>query len=119
MGYTDKEKQREYQRNWKANRRAEYLKDKSCVRCGSTKDLEVDHIDPSQKVSHNVWSWTEAKRNAELAKCQILCNKCHNDKTQKHREDNMVHGLSMYRNRNCRCDICKAAKSEDNAKRYI
>lgn len=44
-------------------------------------NLEVDHIDPDQKISHKVWSWAKPRRDAELAKCQVLCNKCHKNKT--------------------------------------
>lgn len=113
MGYTDEEKKREYQRNWIANRKSDYLKDKFCVECESKNNLEIDHIDPEQKVSHRIWSWTEARRLAELAKCQILCKTCHNDKTQKYREENMKHGISMYRSKKCRCEICREAKRQE------
>jgi 5-methylcytosine-specific restriction endonuclease McrA len=113
MGYIDVEKKREYQRTWIANRKSEYLKDKSCVECQSHDDLEIDHIDPKQKISHRIWSWTETRRLEELKKCQILCKTCHNNKTQKYREDSMIHGLSMYRSKKCRCGICREAKRQE------
>ena len=80
MGYTG-DKKREYQREWVAKRRATFFADKCCAYCGSTKNLELDHIDPSQKVSHSIWSWSESRRNEELAKCQALCEECHKEKT--------------------------------------
>lgn len=85
MPYKDLQAKRDYQRIWIANRRADYLKDKSCINCGSTEFLEIDHIEPDEKISHKVFSWSEARRAAELAKCQILCNMCHMEKTLSER----------------------------------
>lgn len=81
MPYADKQRQAEYQREWMARRRQAYFHDKSCVRCGATDNLELDHVDPAQKVSHRVWSWSEARRAEEISKCQILCRRCHAEKT--------------------------------------
>ena len=81
MPYKDKAKQLEYQRKWMAARRAEYFDGKSCVTCGSTESLELDHIDPATKVSHRIWSWSTERREAELAKCQPLCRDCHESKS--------------------------------------
>jgi hypothetical protein len=56
-----------------------------CVQCGSTKALEFDHIDPSTK-SFNISAGYNKPKDVlekELAKCQILCNKCHIEKTKK------------------------------------
>jgi 5-methylcytosine-specific restriction endonuclease McrA len=82
MGYTG-EKKREYQRKWMANRRKEYFKDKKCVKCGSTEYLELDHINPETKETHAIWSWSEERRTKELKKCQVLCEKCHLEKSSK------------------------------------
>jgi hypothetical protein len=87
MPYSDPAAQREYQRQWCANRRAEWMAGKSCADCGSTTDLEVDHVDPSQKVSHRVWSWSRARRDAELAKCVVRCQPCHQRKTTRGQEN--------------------------------
>lgn len=43
--------------------------------------MQVDHADASTKVSHNVWSWAEERREAELAKCVVRCQPCHVKKT--------------------------------------
>ena len=56
MPCATKELQRAYQREWMARRRAAWFADKSCVRCGSTERLEIDHVDRSTKVTHALWS---------------------------------------------------------------
>lgn len=81
MAYSDPERQREYQRLWMAERRAEYLADKRCVKCGSTEELEIDHIDSTKKVDHRIWSWSKERREVELKKCQVLCARHHLEKT--------------------------------------
>ena len=57
-----------------------------CQECASTENLELDHIVPGYKVAHTVWSWTPARRAAELAKCQALCRTCHRRKTSAEME---------------------------------
>lgn len=69
--------QRAYQRQWMADRRAEALAGKSCAYCSSTTKLEFHHFDQYAKVDHKVWSWTPKRRDAELAKCVVLCHACH------------------------------------------
>lgn len=106
------EAQRQYQREWKAKRRKAYFQDKFCVICGSTDRLELDHTDPSTKLSHNIWSWSEARRKTELNKCQILCFVCHKDKT-KRENVRKIHGTrTMYMNHKCRCEPCVVAASD-------
>lgn len=78
-------KHREYRRLWKAKRRADFFKDKKCVKCGSTERLELDHIDPSTKIHHNIWTWKLERRLSEIAKCQVLCHECHRLKTRQER----------------------------------
>ncbi|MEM1417446.1 MAG: HNH endonuclease [Myxococcota bacterium] len=74
---------REYQREWMAARRAKFFEGKACARCGATEGLELDHVDPTEKVTHCVWSWSEQRRSEELAKCQVLCRRCHKAKTRR------------------------------------
>lgn len=75
---------RRYQRLRRKLTRAEWLVEHGpCVKCGSKKELQVDHIDPEDKVTHRVWSWSKARREVELAKCQVLCHECHKKKTAK------------------------------------
>lgn len=78
MPYRDSARQAAYQAAWLRRRREAWFATAGpCVRCGSTDDLELDHIDPTKKASHNVWSWRKERREAELAKCQVLCGVCH------------------------------------------
>jgi hypothetical protein len=116
MPYCDPEKQRRYQREWQARRRAEWLADKACVRCRSTDDLEIDHIDRAAKVSHRIWSWSTARREVELAKCQVLCGTCHQTKTTEEcYGDLSAHGRhAVYVHDGCRCDECRAAHAAQN-----
>ena len=119
MGYSDKEKQREYQRQWIAKRRAKYLEGKSCAFCGSSENLEIDHINPEEKKLNPsaLWSLAEnnPKRIAELAKCQILCDVHHAEKTLKDianriGKEVLQHGTSsMYDKHGCRCVPCREA----------
>ena len=52
-----------------------------CVLCGSNEELQLDHIDPQTKISHRIFTWSEERRLKELAKCRVLCWRCHKKKT--------------------------------------
>jgi len=112
MGYKDPEKQREYVRNWVARRRADYLATKSCVVCGGKRNLQIDHIDPNEKVSHRVWSWSEERRAKELAKCQILCSDCYKNKTRRDLGYKTGHGTMSEYTKGCRCAVCTVSHLE-------
>ena len=99
----DYEKRKQYAREWIAERRHKWFSDKSCVRCGSQSDLELDHIDPSTKVTHAIWSWSEIRRNIEISKCQVLCNSCHKIKTNQDRNIITGHGTEHDYKLGCRC----------------
>lgn len=77
MPFKDKQRKRDYQLAWYRRRRDEFFAGKVCVRCGSMDSLELDHIEPALKESHKIWSWSAARRAAEIAKCQVLCHNCH------------------------------------------
>lgn len=82
MSYKDPAAQARYQARWAKKHRQEWIAENGpCRFCGSWDRLEVDHIDPTQKVTHAVWSWAPERRDAELAKCQVLCRACHSKKT--------------------------------------
>jgi 5-methylcytosine-specific restriction endonuclease McrA len=77
------DKKRKYDREWmRARRKAWFDVNDSCKQCGSKERLELDHIDPKTKITHNVWSWNVERRNGELKKCQVLCHECHKEKTK-------------------------------------
>lgn len=86
MPYADKTKQRSYQAEWMRNRRSEWFEGKVCAHCGAKDHLELDHINPDDKVTHRIWSWTKEKREIELAKCQPLCSSCHKVKSSAARK---------------------------------
>jgi hypothetical protein len=100
---------------YKAERRAQWILDNGpCAWCGTWEDLEVDHIDPSTKTIRTslIWQTNEEQRVAELAGCQVLCKKCHRQKTTIEAESKVQHGtLHMYNSPRykCRCDACKLA----------
>ena len=87
MPYKNKEEQKRFQREWCAKRRHDFLKDKDCTNCHTKEKLELHHIDPKQKISHHVWSWSETKRLKEIAKCEVLCETCHKDKHKELRQN--------------------------------
>lgn len=87
-----------------------------CVRCGSTKRLELDHINKEDK-SFNItqhWSYSLEIYDKELAKCQLLCHDCHVKKSFEAKDWGGKYGAtdhgsdSMYK-RGCRCTPCKKA----------
>jgi 5-methylcytosine-specific restriction endonuclease McrA len=122
MPLKDKTLRNEYMRKYVAERQRRRMAEAfellggECAICGSTSDLEVDHKDPTTKtfnIAEKAAGVSEVKLQAELLKCQLLCNACHTRKSilergQLPREGR--HGtLTMYRF--CKCDECKAAKS--------
>jgi 5-methylcytosine-specific restriction endonuclease McrA len=83
-----------------------------CAGCGSIENLEFDHIDPSGKCFDIAGGsrYSKEKREAELQKCQLLCEKCHRIKTAEDtikRRDGRPHGTKTRYNQGCRCDECR------------
>ncbi len=86
MPYKDKQKQNKYLLDRLNRIRNSWLQENGpCGKCGSWKDLEVDHINPDKKECHKVWSWSNERRERELKKCQVLCYECHKIKTANER----------------------------------
>lgn len=84
-----------------------------CVRCGSTENLEFDHIDRSTK-SFNIkgqLSLKNPKVKDELDKCQLLCRSCHERKTIEE-STGFTHGTTTgWQKAKCECVECSAAKA--------
>ena len=58
-----------------------------CVKCGSKKRLELDHINPKEKEWNPKRSMCSKNLTErfwkEINKCQLLCYNCHKEKTKK------------------------------------
>jgi hypothetical protein len=121
MGFRDKEKQCDYQRQWMKRRREEWMENHPlCIRCGSSKNLVVHHVNPSEKIDHKVWSWSEDRRNKELEKCIVICAKCHNKEHHPRSNLDEVHGtVAGYRTHYCRCDQCRRANADYELQRKM
>lgn len=115
MGYKNPDVQRAYQAGYLAGRRQTWLQENGpCRQCQSWEGLELDHIDPATKTTHRVWSLSKAERDEELKKCQVLCRRCHREKTNATLAKPLVHGTRHgYAKHGCRCDACR----EENNKR--
>ncbi len=117
----DKEYMRVYMAHRYRRRRNQAIKELGgkCVKCGTSKNLQLDHIKPETKkfaIGARLAGVSEQKFKAELAKCQLLCEECHIEKSiieRGHKIAKGTHGtVSSYRY--CKCEACKAAKSEAN-----
>lgn len=53
-----------------------------CVVCGTTENLELDHINPLDKsfAIGRLWSVKQSRYDEELSKCQLLCADHHKEK---------------------------------------
>ena len=85
-----------------------------CVKCGSTENLEFDHIDPKTKEKQYGKSFTSLakdKLDKEIDKAQLLCRNCHEKKSIDDLGLKVAKGqhgtISSYRY--CKCDECKGA----------
>lgn len=97
----------EWQNRWMHKRRDAWLKEHGpCEFCGATENLEVDHIDSSDKFTHKIWSYRAEIREAELAKCRVLCRSCH---VKRHAKEKIVHGTRSRYEKGCRCEPCMVA----------
>ena len=61
-----------------------------CVGCGTTENLQFDHLDRTIKkfnvAKHVCMAWD--KLTVEADKCQLLCYQCHNLKTSVYHDAN-------------------------------
>ena len=113
--YKDKEKlnQDMLERYHKRRKEAVDLLGGKCVVCGSTENLEFDHIDPQtkKKTIAKIWGYSKETFLKEINKCQLLCRKCHEEKSLKDAgkvSGKTIHGTLASR-KYCRCKLCKEA----------
>ena len=59
-----------------------------CVKCGTTENLEVDHVNPEDKTLRisSMWLRKHDSIMEELDKCQLLCHDCHKQKTREEKD---------------------------------
>ena len=87
-----------------------------CVICGSTEQLEIDHINPSDK-TFSINKKLSIKHINELEKCQLLCAIHHREKTAKE-NSGFTHGtIYGFMRKKCTCDECQEAKNTFNKDR--
>lgn len=85
-----------------------------CIECGSTNDIQFDHIIPETKlfnISQRL-HYTISSLLDEVQKCQLLCADCHRKKTSLDLcfIEGGRHGVaSTYTNFGCRCVECRRA----------
>jgi thymidine kinase len=111
---------REYMGNRYHSKRQEVidLLGGKCSRCGAKSNLVVDHIDSKKKKmrSADVHSVSEKRLKQELPNLQVLCRKCHHEKSHEAWDFNAPkprHGTYwMYRRHGCRCPKCEKAYKE-------
>ncbi len=74
----DLNRKRKRQREWVAKRRKNWFAANGpCRGCGSSENLEMHHIDRTEKEEHRIFSWSKARREVELVKCVVLfCAQC-------------------------------------------
>lgn len=93
-----------------------------CNQCGNVENLQFDHIDRNGKkyTIAKIWSYSEKNFWEEIKKCQLLCHRCHNIKTQKELGKKIAKGnhgtVSTYRY--CHCKLCNKAHKENWIKWY-
>ena len=113
-----------YMRNRRLKRRKYFIailggKCKNCEENDFSK-LEFDHIDPKTKLFdyNRAKDGSMEKLEEEMKKIQLLCKKCHLEKTKENGEhlgtrEPARHGTThYYKSKGCRCDDCRRAMSE-------
>jgi hypothetical protein len=113
-----KEYIRLYQKEYVKKRRCEFMLNMgTCYFCGSDTNLEMHHVDPNKKESHNIFSWTDERIKNELDKCVVLCRDCHIKYHSLNRLLPQVHGeVYSYKRYGCRCELCTKANTENKRK---
>lgn len=87
----------------------------ACSKCGEKERLQFDHIDPATKYKTiaQLWRASDTLFEAEVAKCQLLCEDCHKTKTRDEQgQSERQHGNEAMYGFGCRCTTCKAGHAE-------
>jgi 5-methylcytosine-specific restriction endonuclease McrA len=112
---------RDYMRERKRRKRKEIEKrlGGKCSRCGTKKGpFHLDHIDKKKKTmrASDLHSVSDQRFEKEMKNLQLLCEKCHRDKTKESWDFSTPkprHGTYwFYRRHGCRCPKCVKAYKE-------
>jgi len=105
-----------YNKNWVKKRRQQFMAEiGECYFCGTDQNIELHHIDPSEKESHKIFSWSDERIQDELKKCIPLCQECHIKFHRILKLKPLEHGtLYAYQRYGCRCELCRNANNEKN-----
>jgi hypothetical protein len=116
------ERNREYLNKRYADQRAAFIEylGGTCVVCGTTEGLQIDHIDRKLKSFAVGRLWSVEKLSQvyqELDKCQLLCGPCHWNKSAKEfsedRTGTFTHGtMYAWMKVKCNCDTCHQHKKD-------
>lgn len=121
------EENRSYLRERYANQRADFYARLGgrCAKCATVEGLQIDHINPADK-SFEVGRLWGSKHlpmvYAELEKCQLLCFRCHAEKTAREQsvERGWTHGTAYgWGKKKCRCEECLGYAERRNATRRV
>lgn len=88
-----------------------------CIDCGTTEELELDHAIAADKSFPigTMWSISEVRFQAELAKCVLRCHPHHVEKSLREGDiPSVEHGGGVSGRKNCPCELCRAKKAEYN-----
>ncbi len=82
-----------------------------CVICGTTEDLEIDHIDYMEKKFNiaKLWSISYVRFMEEISKCQLLCVEHHKHKSSRESIERrgLTHGkYHAAFHYDCQCEEC-------------
>ena len=98
-----------------------------CIKCRRTDNLNFDHRDPRTKLFElSGWGLDKSMELIliEFAKCDLLCEDCHIEKTRTNGDHGKItgsarfflHGTARnYLEQGCRCERCKNARREHRA----
>lgn len=118
--WTAEEAHKRWKRRLAKRKRLKELLGGKCAKCGSKQNLEFDHLSPEDKefkISKYI-DLSDDNLVLEVKKCQLLCKKCHHQKTLDKQEYNPVapHGTILrYKRDKCRCNKCKQAMIDFNS----
>jgi 5-methylcytosine-specific restriction endonuclease McrA len=127
MAYTDDEKRRQFHRDYYA-KNPHYAKNNqekkrqrnrdiiaehcgcSCCKCGSTENLEYDHINPSlKKTKQSFLSVGKGELLSQIDNIQVLCRSCHKTKStlQKKAAWQLFTSLSLEEQEKLMDSVCR------------